>query len=165
MTANMRWRWGDTDPRECRVESAHAIEIGDLLYLDTDSVRKVSDLGILANAGAAQEAVHDDFVGVAMQRHVAGAGVVTKFRVATKGVFEFTTPTSTFEMGALVGVDDDGGTTFVPQDQAVETIVSATGTDEGKSIGRCARRVTSADVVLVAIKSTVYHGGEQAAAT
>lgn len=157
----MRWKWGETNPRECRVEDAHVIAIGDLVYLDTDSIRPVVDLGAAASQTLAQQSVHDVFVGVAMQRHAVGDGILN-IRVATSGVFEYVTASATYEMGALMACFANASD--IPQNQQVAAVV---GTNpEGESIGRCAKRTGgNVTAVLIDILSTIYHSGVQAAAT
>ena len=149
-----RYKWGDTNPRECRVEDAHVIEIGDLLYLDTDSVRPVIDLSSHTTETIAQVAVHDLFVGVAMQRHAVGDGIIN-IRVATTGVFQYACASTSFEMGELIGVGTV--TDFTPVNQLVATLDNAGEEDE--SLGKCVRRTVSATTVLIAILSTIYHDG------
>ena len=42
MANTMRWRYGDTNPVMLPVDSATVIEIGDLVYLDTDDAKPAS---------------------------------------------------------------------------------------------------------------------------
>ena len=44
MTNVMRYRYGEENPRLFAVDSSTVIEIGDLLWLDTDDVKPASDL-------------------------------------------------------------------------------------------------------------------------
>jgi len=157
MADKMRWRWGDTQPVLAAVDSARVIEIGDLLFLETDDVRAADDLTYLSSLALTQEAFHDKFAGVAMQR--SRSGDTENIRVATEAVFEFDCASATFEVGDLVGLDDNaGGTALTPQ----QVIAVAT---ENLAIGRVAERVaTEATKVKVRIKSTVMVGGPQAAA-
>ena len=77
MANTMRWRYGDTSPVMMPVDSATVIEIGDLVYLDTDDAKPASAPGRSGHAKAAnQQLFHDVFAGVAMQasrerRHAA----------------------------------------------------------------------------------------------
>jgi hypothetical protein len=154
MSDILRWRYGDTHPVVLPVESATVIEIGDLIYLDTDDARPAS---MQADAGSEplnQEAFHDNFVGVAMQR--SRAGDTAPIRVATRGVFEFPCPSAAFEVGALIGASENAGGTAL-EDQQVEGVGTA-----NLAIGRCAKRVNpAATSVLVDIVGTVSHGGPQ----
>ncbi|HWB01224.1 MAG TPA: hypothetical protein VG713_22195, partial [Pirellulales bacterium] len=107
MPDTMRWRYGDTNPILLPVDSATVIEIGDLVYLDTDDAKPASAAADAGSMAANQEAFHDKFAGVAMQR--SRTGDTTPIRVATTGVFEFDCASATFEVGALVGADQPGG--------------------------------------------------------
>lgn len=153
----MRWRYGDTRPVVLPVDSGSEIEIGDLVYLATDDARPASAQADQASEAANQELFHDNFAGVAMQR--SRSGDTQPIRVATAGVFEFACPSGTFEVGALVGVDEAASGTQL-EDQQVAAVATA-----NLAVGRCAKRVNPADSkVLVEIAATVSHGGVQTAA-
>jgi hypothetical protein len=157
MADTMRWRYGDTNPVVIPVDSATTIEIGDLLYLNTDDARNAAALAYNTNLATTQEDFHDLFLGVAMQRSPSGDS--ESIRVATTGVFEFACASATFEVGALVGADDNAGGTAL-EDQQVIAVAT-----ENLAVGRVAKRVGSADTkVLVDIVATVSHGGPQAKA-
>ena len=154
MSDILRWRYGDTAPVVVPVDSATVIEIGDLLYLDTDDAKPA---GMQADGGSEainQETFHDNFLGVAMQR--SRAGDTAPIRIATRGVFEFPCPSSTFEVGALLGASENSGGNAL-EDQQVEGVATA-----NLAVGRCAKRVNpAATTVLVDIVATVSHGGPQ----
>ncbi|REJ66218.1 MAG: hypothetical protein DWQ31_15605 [Planctomycetota bacterium] len=157
MANKMRWRYGDTTPVVLSVDSATAIEIGDLVYLDTDDAKPASSQADQSTEAANQELFHDNFAGVALQASPAGSA--DPIRVATTGVFEFDCPSGTFEVGDLVGIDEAASGTEL-EDQQVDAV-----TGENLAVGRCAKRVpVAATSVLVDITSTVSHGGPQAAA-
>jgi hypothetical protein len=154
MADTLRWRYGETNPIVLPVDSATVIEIGDLVYLETDDVRPASSLADQGTEAQNQEAFHDKFAGVAMQR--SRAGETTPIRVATTGVFEFPCPSATFEVGALIGSSDNAGGTGLERQQ-VEGVAT-----ENLAVGRCAKRVNpAATAVLVDIVATVSHGGPQ----
>ena len=157
MPNKMRWRYGDTNPVQLPVDSNSVIEIGDLVYLDTDDAKPASAQADGGSLAANQESFHDAFVGVAMQSSTEGD--TSPIRVATSGVFEFDTASGTFELGDLIGaVENAGGTALVSQSVAGVAAPNL-------AVGRCARRVASADTrVLVSIESTIMSGGTQAAA-
>ncbi len=157
MSNTMRWRYGDTNPVRLPVDSATVIEIGDLVYLDTDDAKPASAQADGGSLAANQEALHDNFVGVAMQCSVNGETL--PIRIATTGVFEFDCASGTFELGELLGpVENIAGN--VLEDQIVTSVAAA-----NLSIGRCARRVASDDTrVFVDVVSSVMKGGVQVAA-
>src|SRR3954447_2663411 len=64
MSNTMRWRYGDTCPVMLSVDSSTVIEIGDMLYLDTDDAKPGA---LQANQGSKatnQQLFHDNFAGV-----------------------------------------------------------------------------------------------------
>jgi len=153
----MRWRYGETSPVVMPVDAGTVIEIGDLVYLATDDARPAAAQADQASEAANQELFHDNFAGVAMQR--SPAGDATPIRVATTGVFEFDCLSATFEVGALLGVDEDAGGTFLTN-QTVAAVATP-----NLAVGRCAKRLNPAGTrVLVEVVSTVSHGGPQAMA-
>ena len=107
MSDKMRWRYGDTNPVMGAVDSATVIEIGDLVYLDTDDVKPASSQVDQTTVTANQELLHSLFLGVAMQR--SRSGDTGNIRVATSGVFEFACAAGTFEIGGLLGVSENVG--------------------------------------------------------
>ncbi|TWT96770.1 hypothetical protein Pla108_25440 [Botrimarina colliarenosi] len=156
MANTMRWRYGDTNPVRLPVASDVAVEIGDLVYLDTGAAKPASaqaDQGSsVLNAGL----FHDNFIGVAMQ--ASPAGDASSIRIATTGVFEFDCDSMTNELGnpLSVAVDGDGEQLISQKVEDAATLSLA--------IGRCAKPVTVASTrVLVDIVSSVMRGGPQAA--
>lgn len=96
------------------MNSASVIEIGDLVYQEVDDVRAAGDLTYGASLTATQLQFVKQFVGVAMR--ASANGETTPAEVAQAGVFEFNCAAATFEIGDLVGPDDNaGGTALTPQ--------------------------------------------------
>lgn len=156
MSDKMRWRWGDTNPVMAAVDSSTVIEIGDLVYLDTDDAKPAGDQADGGTAAQNQQTLHTNFLGVAMQR--SRSGDTTPIRVATTGVFEYDCASATFEIGDLIGAASTVG------DDALydQTVVAVSNAYE--AIGRVARREPSASTsVLLAVQSTIMTGGIQAA--
>ena len=152
MSDKMRWRYGDTNPVVAAVDSATEIEIGDLLYLDTDDAKPASSQADQASETANQELFADKFLGVAMQRSPSGQS--DPIRVATTGVFEYDCPSGTFELGDLIGADENAAGNAL-LDQQVDKVTASK-----YAVGRVAKRVaTAASSVLVDIRSTVMTGG------
>jgi hypothetical protein len=154
----MRWRYGETNPIVLPVDAATVIEIGDLVYLDTDDAKSASAQADQATEAANQALFHTKFAGVAMQR--SRSGDVEPIRVATTGVFELPCAAATFEVGGLIGSCENAGGDAL-ENQKVKSTAAVK-----YAIGRCAKRVNPADVkVLVDIVSTVMYGGPQAVVT
>ena len=155
MANTLRWRYGDTNPVLLPVESATVIEIGDLVYLDTDNVKPASSQTDQGSVAANQQLFHDMFAGVAMQ--ASPDGETQSIRIATTGVFEFDCASAETEVGDLLGPAENGaGNALLDQTVVAAATVSA-------AIGRCAKRVVPAGTrVLVDIVSCVLKGGPQA---
>ena len=153
MSDKMRWKYGDTNSVVAAVDAETVIEIGDLLWMDdTGSTRPASklDLSKLSNLG--QEQFADKFLGVAMQR--SSRGTTDSLRVATTGVFEFDCPSTTFEIGDLIGVDTGLHSGGLLNQQ----VYYATGS--ANAVARVAKREPSAVTsVLINIRSTIMTGG------
>jgi len=156
MSNVMRWRYGETHPVVLSVDGSTLIEIGDLVYLNSDHALPAASQANQGSETANQQAFHGKFAGVAMQCSPVGA--TEPVRVATTGVFEYDCASATFEVGDLIGANQPGGATLLTSQQ----VVGVAAID--LAIGRCASRVNPASTsVLVDIVSTVLFGGPQAA--
>lgn len=152
MGDKMRWRYGDTNPVIAAVDRTTVIEIGDLVFQDTDDAKPASAQADQGSEAANQQLLADNFLGVAMQR--SRAGDTDPIRVATTGVFEFDCPGDVFELGNLVGADENASGTAL-EDQQLTKVAAAK-----YALGRVARREpVSTTRVLVDIRSTVMTGG------
>jgi len=152
MSDKMRWRYGDTNPVVASVDAAAVIEIGDLVYQDTDDAKPASSQADQGSETANQELFADKFLGVAMQR--SRSGDTLPIRVATTGVFELDCPSGTFELGDLVGADENADGDALVNQQVAKVAASK------YAVGRVAKRVAAAaTTVLVDIRSTVMTGG------
>ena len=150
MTDKMRWRYGDTNPVIAAVDAATVIEIGDLLWQDTDDAKPASALANHSSQAANQQALAAAFLGVAMQR--SRSGDAASIRVATTGVFEFDCASGTFELGDLIGADKNTANTGLLSQQVAKVTQGA--------IGRVAKREPAAVInVLIDIRSTIMTGG------
>ena len=128
----MRWRYSDTQPIVVSVDIDTVIEIGDLTFLDIGDAKPAidhPDLGLGDRPN--QEAFHDHFLGVAMQR--SRLGEASPIRIATRGVFEFIGPRGSYQQGDLLGVGGSDSLALL-QNQRVTHVEEAQ-----YSIGRCAR--------------------------
>jgi predicted RecA/RadA family phage recombinase len=119
MADTFRLRHDDVDKVLGAVDSATVIEIGDLLYLDTDDLKPASSQVDQLTEEANQARFASKFIGVAMQ--ASDAGDTQPIRVATDGIFEFPCPSGTWEVGDLVGASEDAGGTAL-EDQQVEGV-------------------------------------------
>jgi hypothetical protein len=154
MANTMRWRYGDTNPVMIPVDSATVIEIGDLVYQDTDDAKPASAQTDQGSEITNQQLFHDLFAGVAMQ--ASRSGDTQPIRVATTGVFEFDCLSTTLEVGDLMAADENGaGTALLNQTVAKVTNANA-------AVGRCAKRLNPAGTrILVDVVSSTLKGGTQ----
>ena len=155
MSDKMRWRYGDTNPVVAAVDSDTVIEIGDLLWQDTDDAKPASMACLADNSDQEPDtakAFANYFLGVAMQR--SRSGDTDPIRLATTGVFKFDCPSGTFELGDLIGADENvAGDALL--NQQVDSVAVAS-----HAIGRVAKRQAEpTNDVLIDIRSTVMTGG------
>jgi hypothetical protein len=152
MSDKMRWRYGDTNPVVAAVDAATVIEIGDLVYQELDDVRPASAAVDMGSKIANQDVFAHKFLGVAMQRSRAGESAPV--RLATTGVFEFDCASATFELGDMVGADENAAGDALLSQQVAKV------TQSRYALGRVAKRQSLASTnVLVDIRSTVMTGG------
>ncbi len=155
MANTMRWRYGDTSPVMLPVDSATVIEIGDMLYLDTDDAKPAASQADQGTKTANQQLFHDVFAGVAMQ--ASRNGDTQPIRVATTGVFEFDCVSTTLEVGDIIGPDENVAGTALLNGTGIKV------TNANAAIGRCAKRLNPAGThCLVDIVSSMLKGGAQA---
>jgi len=147
----MRWRYGDTQPVVATVDADSNIELGDLLFWDGDDAKPASLQPDQGSEAANQQLFASKFLGVAMQASPTGES--SPIRVATAGVFEFTTSGGSFDLGDWVGVDENDAGTALENQRLVKV------TNSQLAIGRVARRSMDGHTVWVAICSTVMAGG------
>ena len=162
MSNVMRWRYGDTSPVTMPVASADPVEIGDLVYLESDVAKPAFRIDDIGGSGpldlaAAQEELHDKWIGVAMQYSPSGAA--DPIRIATSGVFEFDCASATFELGDRLGGDDNSGGDKLEN----QKLIAVPSNAPERSLGRVAKRVPTASTkVLVELHSTLMRDGPQA---
>lgn len=134
------------------VATAVLISIGDLVEATSGVPKPAADHTWNTNIATTQEEFHDLFLGVAMQKSIAGD--VNPIRVATEGIFEFDCASANFEVGDLVGTAKQTGNGI--ETQKVVAVATA-----NLAVGRVAKRGTSVTKVWVEIISTLARGGPQ----
>ena len=136
MSDNQRHRQEYHKPRYFPVTSAVVIEAGDLLYWDsTNSTVKPASSISYSSLAQAQEDFAADFVGMAGDR--SRDGDTDDIQVDTAGIAEFECASTTFEIGDMVGVDDNSGGAAL-EDQKVIAVSSS-----DLAIGRVTKRYSS----------------------
>lgn len=96
MHGNIQVMFGDVD-------SATAIEKGDLVMLDTDDVKPASSEAWVTDEATTRANYVAHHLGVAGTRHAANTGATTGFPVNSDGIFYFDCEAATYEVGDLVG--------------------------------------------------------------
>lgn len=126
------------------VDSATVIEVGDMVYLDTDDVKPVSTAGLWdTNLLTTQENLRKIFLGIAQS--ASASGETDPVLICTDGVFEMDAASATYEVGDTVAPDKDSGNNLL--DQTVEAVAGS------GAIGRVYKKATSATRVMVHFKS------------
>ena len=137
MTRVHRFRHADPWRVEAHpVDSAQTIDFGELCYLATDDARPADQFTYvaLANSQANFAAL---MIGVAMD--TSESGDTADIAIATEGVFEMVCAAAQFEIGDLVGVDDNAGpTAFVP-----DQVIAVGENGAAQAIGRVVRRYSA----------------------
>ncbi len=125
--------------REYVADASLVIDIGDLMYQDTDDAKPASSQADQLNETLNQRLFASKFIGVAASArnslNYAAAGVVRVEEVTDR---EMTCASSTFEHGDLVGASEAGSGTAL-EDQVVEKV-----TDPDLAIGYVLERKASA---------------------
>lgn len=154
MADTFRYKYGDTNPVNVTFDTAYAIEIGDLMFLDSGdsyNAKPASAFTWDTDLATTQAAFHPLFIGVAMQRYdgsnTDAYGIKDgKIRIATTGVFEFTCASASFAVGALVGPAKQSGNAL--EDQKVASVAT-----ESLAVGRAVEETSSETTVDVRIRS------------
>ena len=146
---------GDPQPIIAPVAAAAVINQGDIVYLDT-TAKAAYTVAHATNLATTQEAVHDGFLGVALDQHLATmpAGFI---RVATEGVWRFNlTATSAKAIGQMYGVNSlAGAATGVALNDTLVAV--ATG---NLAVGRLVKPTVAADTTVdVRIRGLGVRGG------
>ena len=135
------------------VDTGTVIEVGDLVYLDTNDIKPASSLTyITAPASAALDLAATQAQFAAMARGVAldasASGDTSEIAVASEGIYSYPCASSTWEIGDLVGPDDDA--TPLLTDQQVINVTQTAGTlsTTAGAIGRCVKREASATTTV-----------------
>lgn len=146
------YQHGETRPRVCPVQTAQAVEVGDLVGLSSGNVVRAEDETWTTDLATTQALFAARFLGVAGQRKVAnvakpyGNSTDNRMRVDTGGVYKFTCASASFAVGALVGPAKQSG-------DYLESQKVAAVADQRLAIGRVVQATSSETTVLVEILS------------
>jgi hypothetical protein len=188
MASIARYRSGQTNPKPVLCDPNYPIEVGDLLFREpTNNLARPASA--LVNQGSEtlnQQAFHDQFLGVALQKNGLQSGETVPLHstldhmpancieIATTGVFEFQLSSAiAYQGGEFIGPANNTGGTGL-QNQVVKTAVAGIAGSIGRASPAAAEIGANAtepapqaylgqtNVVAVEILSTVFYGGEQA---
>lgn len=133
----MRHRKEFPKPRNYAVASTTIIEVGDLIYWDavTSKVKPMSDLTWKTDLALTQRHSKPVFLGVSGDR--SRDGDTTDVQVDAGGIKEMICAADTFNIGDLIGIDDNAGGTALEN----QTVVKVT--DVELAIGRVSKQYTA----------------------
>jgi hypothetical protein len=147
MSDVQRYRKEFHKPRYFAVDSATVIEVGDMLWLDTDDVKPASDFTWDTSIAVTQRAFAPKFVGIAQDR--SRAGDTEDVQVNMAGIHEMTCASATFELEDYLAPAKASGNAL--EDQKVVGV-----TDPTLAIGKVAKReaanTTTVDMDIMAGK-------------
>jgi hypothetical protein len=186
MASVARYREGDCNPKAVLCDANYPIEVGDLLFREPSNnlARPASAMVNQGSETLNQQAFHDYFLGVALQKNglqtneavplnsTVNHSPANVIEVATTGVFEFQlSSAATYNGGEFIApANNTGGTAL--QNQVVKTAVAGIAGSIGRAspaaaeIGQNATQLSpqaylgQANVVAVEILSTIFYGGE-----
>lgn len=132
------------DNKTCRLPTAASttIEVGDLCYWDDSNnvAKPLTSLTTGATEALDQQSIAEQFCGVALNQRLSSettTGDNSRRDFSADGIFLFPCPSTTWEIGDLVGVSWNGGSALANQ-------VVAKVTEVGRAIGVCVERTTGA---------------------
>lgn len=137
MTRVHRFRHADPKRVEVHpVDSAQTIDLGEMCWLNTNDARP-ADQASYGSLAVAQANFAKNFIGIAMD--TSEVGQTRDIAIATEGVFEMVCAAAQFEIGDLVAVDDNTGTTALLPAQVIATSENGAA----GAIGRVVRRYSA----------------------
>lgn len=133
------------------VDSATVIEIGDIVYLDTNDVKPASTAALWdTDLATTQAALKDICLGIAMS--ASASGETDPVLVSHGAVYEMDAASAAYEIGDLVGADKAAGNALLAQTVEAAVAASAIGVVYKSSAGVNVTRV------LVYIPSQILDG-------
>ncbi len=117
----LRFRSGQVHLIKCRVEAGTVIEAGDMVWLDGDDAKPASAFAWDTNLAMTQGAFAAKFLGIAHQQSPAGDTAPISVDISPLSVYEMDVPSTTYEVGGLLGPDESTGALM---DQQLETVAS-----------------------------------------
>jgi hypothetical protein len=132
------------------VDSATIIEAGDLVFLDTDDVKPAADFAWDTDLETTQGLFAAVFLGVAHQQSADGDTDDVSIDLGPHSVYEFDANSATYEVGDVLGPDEDSSTLM---NQQLEAAASSAG------IARAAEYQAAASTKLRVTFASAFHAG------
>lgn len=151
MANRLRFRSGQVQLQKVRVDSATVLEAGDLVYLDTDDVKPAKDFPWTTDLATTQAAFAAVFLGVCHQPSGSGETADVSVDLSPHAVYEFNVNPATYEVGKILGPDEQSSKLM---NQQLEAVASA-----GLGIARAAEyKAASASLLRVTLASAFGTG-------
>ena len=149
MANRLRYRHGQVDLVKARVDSGTVIEAGDLVFLDTDDVKPASSFTWDTDLATTQGNFAASFLGVAHKQSADGDTDPITVDISPHAVYEFDANSATYEVGDILGCDENSSTLM---DQQLEAVGSA-----ALGIARAAEYKAAAASKLRVRFASAYH--------
>lgn len=149
---SMRHRYGQQVIMRGAVDSATEIAMGDLVYLDTDDIKPAGSETWSTDLATTQSNFLNHFLGIALNDHPAGSGIVLDFPVdiSPMSVYEMDCNEETHELGDMLTPIKATGNALV-----ADTLKKTTTASVG--CARCMRRdPTALTRVMVRFQSAYW---------
>lgn len=150
MTNLLGFRSGQVQLHKLRVDSGTVIEVGDLVFLDTDDVKPASDFTWDTDLATTQAQFAEVFLGVAHQQSADGDTDDISVDLSPNSIYEFDADSAIYEVGDTLGPDEGSSNLMDHQLEAA---------DAAASIARAAEHKASASAKLKVTFASAYHAG------
>lgn len=150
---SMRHRYGPQAIIHGAVDSATAIVMGELVFLDTDDIKPASSETWVTDLATTQGNFVNHFLGIALADHPAGAGNILDFPVdiSPSAVYEMDCSEETHEVGDIMTPIKATGNALV-----ANTLKKTTTASLG--CARCIRRDPTAKTTAMVRLQSAYWG-------
>lgn len=150
MANRLRFRSGQVELQRLRVDSATVLEAGDLVYLDTDDVKPAGDFPWDTDLSTTQASFAGSFLGVVHQQSADGETDDVSVDLSPHAVYEFDVDAATYEVGSILGPDENAATLM---NQQLEAAAAAGG------IARAAEYKAASSAKLRVRFASAFHTG------
>ena len=151
MANNLRHRSGPQLLVKCAVDSAQVIDIGDMVWLNTDDVRPATAFTWDTDLATTQASFAEKFIGIAQEESASGETDEISVDISPLAVYEMALASATAEVGDPLGPDQTGtGSSATLMDQQLESAVA------GSSVARCVKRNAAAATSIEVTFASAY---------